>query len=189
MDEEPPSPYPCLLAQANDPRRLVHRHDDSDADSCACPYAALLGGIPDRISRDRLFSPLCGLMVSRYRRGDAFTSTPEGQEWHLHGEQVVEDRLIFAPSPSRSLRDGDFRETDRTSMPLLDAGLTREKHPRTPLGWALALRRPATLLVPAPARVRRLGQPHDSTVCAPGGWSGAGAGGTGGGAPGARAGG
>jgi len=32
-----------------------------------------------RIPSDHLLSPLCGLMVSRYRRGYAFTSTPEGR--------------------------------------------------------------------------------------------------------------
>jgi len=57
-------------------------------------------------------------MVSRYRRGDAFTSTPEGQELHLHDDEVVEDRLLFAPYPPLSVRDGDFRETGRTSRPL-----------------------------------------------------------------------
>ena len=111
---ESPSPYPCLLAQADNPRRLVQRNDDSDVDSCACPYTALLDGIPGRIPSDRLLSPLYGLMVSRYRRGYALTSTPEGQELHLHGEKVVEDRLIYAPYPPLSLWDGSFRETDRT---------------------------------------------------------------------------
>jgi len=93
----------AFLAQAHIPRRLVQRNDDSDVDSSACPYAALLGGIPGRIPSDRLFSPLCGLMVSRYRRGDAFTSTLEGQELHLHEDEVIEDREIFAPYPSLSL--------------------------------------------------------------------------------------
>ena len=98
-----PAHIRAFLAQANTPRRLVQRHDDSDMDSCACPYAALLDGIPGRIPGDRLFSPLCGLMVSRSRRGDAFTSTREGQELPLHGNKVVEERVIFAPYPSLSL--------------------------------------------------------------------------------------
>jgi len=76
----------ALLAQANNPRRLVPHNDDSNMDSCACPYSARLDGIHSRILRDRLLSPLCGLMVSRYRRGYAVTSTPEGQELHLHGD-------------------------------------------------------------------------------------------------------
>jgi hypothetical protein len=38
-------------------------------------------------------------MVSRYRRGHAVTSTPAGQELHLHGDEVVKDQLISAPYP------------------------------------------------------------------------------------------
>ncbi len=113
-DGELPSPYPCLLAQAHNPRRRVPSNDDSNVDSSACPYTALLDGMPGRIPRDRLLSPLYGLMVSRYRRGYALTSPPEGQELHLHREKVVEDRLIYAPYPPLSLWDGSFRETDRT---------------------------------------------------------------------------
>ena len=116
---ELPSPYPCLLAQADNPCRLVQRNDDSDVGSSACPYAARLDGIPDRIPGDRLFSPLLGLMVSRYPRGDAFTSTPEGQELHLHGEEVVRDQLISAPYPPQPLRGCSFRETDRTCSGVL----------------------------------------------------------------------
>ena len=96
---ELPSPYPCLLAQADNPCRLVPRNDDSDMGSFACPYAVLLDGIPGRIPGNRLFSPLLGLMVSRYPRGDAFTSTPERQELHLHEDEVIKDRVISAPYP------------------------------------------------------------------------------------------
>ena len=38
-------------------------------------------------------------MVSRYPRGDAFTSTPEGQELHLHEDEVVIDQLVDVPYP------------------------------------------------------------------------------------------
>jgi len=131
--ESRPARILAFLAQANNPRRLVQRNDDSDVGSCACPYTALLDGMPSRILRDRLFSPLCGLMVSRYRRGDAFTSTPEGQEFHLHGDEVVEDRLISAPYPPLSLRDGSFRETDRTSTGLLGQGMVRQDLAPCPL--------------------------------------------------------
>ena len=93
----------AFVAQAHNPRRLVQRHDDSDVDSSAYPYATVLDGIPGRMPSDHLFPPLCGLMISRYRRGEAFTSTLEGQELHLHEDEVVEDRLIFAPYPSLSL--------------------------------------------------------------------------------------
>jgi hypothetical protein len=116
--ESRPARILAFLAQAHNPRRLVQRHDDADVGSCACPYTALLDGMPSRTLRDRLFPPLCGLIVSRYRRGDAFTSTPEGQELHLYEDEVVEDRLISAPYPPLSLRDGSFRETDRISTAL-----------------------------------------------------------------------
>jgi len=109
----------AVLAQADNPRRLAQPHDDSDVDSCACPCTALLDGIPSRILRDRLFSPLGGLMVSRYRRGYAVTSTPEGQELHLHGDEVIRDRRTSTLYPLSSCGEGSFRETDRTSMPLL----------------------------------------------------------------------
>jgi len=117
--ESRPAPLRALLAQAHNPRRLVQRNDDSDMGSSACPYAALLDGIPDRIPGDRLFSPLLGLMVSRYPRGDAFTSTPEGQELHLHEDEVIRDHMISAPYPPQPLRGCRFRETDRTSSALL----------------------------------------------------------------------
>ena len=42
-------------------------------------------------------------MVSRYRRGEAFTATLEGQALPLHEDEVVEERLIYAPSPLLSL--------------------------------------------------------------------------------------
>lgn len=83
-----------LLVPAHNPRRLVQRNDASGVASSACPYAALLDGIPSRILSDCLLSPLGGLRVSRYRRGYAVTSTPEGQELHLHGNEVVKDQMI-----------------------------------------------------------------------------------------------
>ena len=70
----------ALLAQADHPRRLVPANDDSDMGSSACPYATVLDGIPGRIPGDHLLSPLLGWRVSRYPRGYALTSTPEGQE-------------------------------------------------------------------------------------------------------------
>jgi hypothetical protein len=42
-------------------------------------------------------------MVSRYRRGYTVTSTLEGQELHLHGDEVVKDHLISAPYPLQPL--------------------------------------------------------------------------------------
>jgi hypothetical protein len=93
----------AILAVADNPRRLLPHNDDSTMGSCACPCTALLDGIRSRILRDRLLSPLCGLRISRYRRGYALTSTPERQELHLHGEEVVKDRSIYAPYPPAPL--------------------------------------------------------------------------------------
>ena len=58
-------------------------------------------------------------MVSRDPREYAFTSTPEEQELHLHGDEVVKEPMILALYPLPSCEEGRFRETDRTSMPLL----------------------------------------------------------------------
>ena len=128
----------ALLAQANNPRRLAQANDDAVMGSCAYPYATLLGGIPGRIPSDHLLSPLCGLRVSRYRRGDAFTSTPEGQELHLHEDTVIKDRSIDAPSPPEPLRDSGFRETDRTCKALLGGRLLLPLHP-----WAAYSKAPS----------------------------------------------
>ena len=92
----------AILAQANNPRRLVQPNDDSHVDSSAYPYTALLDGIPSRTLSDRLLSPLLGLMVSRYPRGYAFTSPPEGQELHLHGDEVIKDPMIMTLYPLSS---------------------------------------------------------------------------------------
>jgi hypothetical protein len=104
----------AVLAVANNPRRLLPRHDDSDIGSSAYPCTALLDGILSRILSDRLLSPRCGLMVSRYRRGYALTSTPEGQELHLHGGDVIKDPMILTLYALSSRGKGSFRETDRT---------------------------------------------------------------------------
>jgi hypothetical protein len=121
--ENRPALIHALLAQANNLPRLVQPNDDSDVDSCACPYTALLDGIPSRILSDRLLSPLLGLMVSRYPRGYAFTSIPEGQELHLHDDEVIQDLRISTLYSLPFCEEGSFRETDRTSTGLL--GLAR----------------------------------------------------------------
>jgi hypothetical protein len=87
---EPLRPYPCLLAVANHPRRLLHPNDDSSVGSLTvCPSSALLDGIPGRIPSDHLLFPLLGLMVSRYPREYAVSPTPGRQALHLHGDTVV----------------------------------------------------------------------------------------------------
>jgi hypothetical protein len=68
----------------------------------------------NRILRDRRFSPRGGLRVSRYRRGYALTLTPEGQELHLHGGEVINEPMILTLYPLSSGGEGSFRETDRT---------------------------------------------------------------------------
>ena len=113
--ESRPARLLAFVAPAKNPRRLVHRHDDSAVGACACPYPARLDGMSSRRLRHRRCSPLCGLLVSRSRRGDACPSTLEGQACHLHGDAVVEARWLAAPSPPRSWRDGSVRKTDRTS--------------------------------------------------------------------------
>ena len=91
---DPPSPYPCPCGPSPYSASACPTNDDSHVDSFACPCTALRDGIPSRILGDRLFSPLCGLRISRYRRGDAVTSTPEGQELHPHGDEVIKDPMI-----------------------------------------------------------------------------------------------
>ena len=70
------------------PRREADEVDEKNAHDLPLDrrHGVEFDGIPGRIPGDRLFSPLCGLRVSHYRRGDAVTSTPEGQELHLHGD-------------------------------------------------------------------------------------------------------
>ena len=48
---------------------------------------------------DRHLLPLLGLMVSRDPREYAVSPTPGRQEWHLHGDTVIKDPWILAPSP------------------------------------------------------------------------------------------
>jgi hypothetical protein len=117
--ENRPAHILAILAQANNPRRLAQPNDDLNVDSSACPCTALLDGIPSRILSDRLLSPLCGLRVSRYRRGYVVISTPERQELHLHGDEVIKDPRISNLYPLSSCGEGSFRETDRTSTGLL----------------------------------------------------------------------
>jgi hypothetical protein len=86
------SPYPCLLAVANNPRRLLHPHDDSSVGAITvCPSSALLDGIPGRIPSDHLLFPLLGVMVRRDPRAYAVSPTPGRQELHRHGDAVVKE--------------------------------------------------------------------------------------------------
>ena len=50
---------------------------------------SLLDGFPSKALRYRLFTPLYGLMASRYRRGDAVTTALVGRDFHPHGYSVT----------------------------------------------------------------------------------------------------
>ena len=90
----------AILAVATNPRRLLHRNDDSSVGSTeAYPCSAWLGGIPGRIPSDPHLLSLLGLMVSRYPREYAVSPTPGRQELHLHETTVVKE-MFFAPFPS-----------------------------------------------------------------------------------------
>ena len=43
-----------------------------------------------------LFTPLLGLMASRYRGGDAFTPAPGGRVLHPHGHSVIMVLMAYA---------------------------------------------------------------------------------------------
>ena len=94
---KPLSPYPCLLAIANNLRRLFPINDDSGVASVASPWVTLLGGILSQILSNPHLAPLLGLRVSRYPRGYAVTSTPEGPEFHRHGVEVIKEPRFFVP--------------------------------------------------------------------------------------------
>jgi hypothetical protein len=93
------APILAFLAIANNLRRLFPINDDSGVASFASPSVTLLGGILSQILRDPPLSPLVGLRVSRYPRGYAVTSTPEGPELHRHGVEVIKDPPFFVPIP------------------------------------------------------------------------------------------
>ena len=98
-DCKPLSPYPCLLAIANNLRRLFPINDDSGVASFTSPSVTLLGGIPSQILGDPHLAPLLGLRISRYPRGYAVTSTPEEPELHRHGVEVIKEPPFFVPIP------------------------------------------------------------------------------------------
>jgi len=52
-----PDPYPVPFGQADNPRRLVFDHDDSDAHSLALPMTTCSQGFPDWVSGLPAFLP------------------------------------------------------------------------------------------------------------------------------------
>src|SRR5713226_5687404 len=94
-----PSPYPSLLGQANNPRRLVQINDGSNMDSSACPYQAVLEGILGRVPSDRLLPSLWGLRVSRYPRGYAATPPLSGRNYPCTQRKLSQITWPSAVSP------------------------------------------------------------------------------------------
>ncbi len=80
-------------------RRLFPVNDDSSVASIASPWITLLGGIPSQILSDPHLAPLLGLRISRYPRGYAVTSTPEGPELRQHRDEVIKEPPFFVPIP------------------------------------------------------------------------------------------
>ena len=95
-----------ILDQANNPRRLVPHHDDSDVSSYACPYATVLDGMRWWVQRDRLSFPLHGVEDQSQPWGPCVTPASGGEELHLYGTQVIKD--LIGPCPS-SLAHVPFR--------------------------------------------------------------------------------
>jgi hypothetical protein len=93
------APSLAFLALANTLRRLFPINDDSDVASFASPSVTLLGGSLSQILSDSHLSPLWGLRVSRYPRGYAVTSTPEGPELPRYGAEVIKEPRFFVPLP------------------------------------------------------------------------------------------
>jgi len=84
-----------ILDQADNPRRLVQRYDDSDVSSYAYSYSTPLGGIPRRIRSYRLSFPLHDFEDQSRPWGMRITLASRGQEFHLHREQVIKDYIFF----------------------------------------------------------------------------------------------
>jgi hypothetical protein len=94
-----PSPYPSLLGQANNPRRLVQINDGSNMDSSACPYQAVLEGILGRIPGYPRLPSLWGLRISRYPRGYASTLHLSGRNYTCTQSKLSKIMWIFAVYP------------------------------------------------------------------------------------------
>jgi hypothetical protein len=80
-----------ILDQADNPSRLVESDDDSDTSSSSCPYATDLDRIRRWVRRDCLSFPASRIDGQSLPWGMRFTSASEGQESHLHENQVIKD--------------------------------------------------------------------------------------------------
>jgi hypothetical protein len=128
------------FGQAHNPRRLVVADDDSLTHSLMLPIATYWQGFFSWVLNVLLFTPLYGLMVIRYRRGDAFhcsravgnyaqlrASSCQGSEFLASHPQAIS---LFRENGSHSLRppcQGCFaplripsgRRSQRTAAPPL----------------------------------------------------------------------
>ena len=88
-----------VLDQANNPRRLAIPDDDSSVSSSAYPYLTLLGGMRGWIPRDRLWLPLHGLRVSRYRGEPASLLHLEERNYTSTALKLSKTSAVLAPHP------------------------------------------------------------------------------------------
>ncbi len=86
----------CLLAIAYQPDLAIVVLRQLRRIFAHAIHRFVLDGIPDWASSYRLFTPLYGLMASRYRRGDAVTPAPGERDLHPHDYQVV--KVVTLPA-------------------------------------------------------------------------------------------
>jgi hypothetical protein len=73
--------------------------------STGFPVGCRVTACDPRVADGGAVAPAGDQLSPRHRRG---------QERHLHGDDVVNDRLISAPYPLQPLGGHSFKETDRT---------------------------------------------------------------------------
>jgi len=116
---ESPCGFPMsFLDQADNPRRLVPHHDDSNVSSSAYPYSTLLGGMRCWVHRDRHSLPLHNIESQSPLRGACITRASRGEEWHLYDTQVIKDRFDLSSS---SLTQASFRGNGSQLRPVDDS--------------------------------------------------------------------
>ena len=83
-----------VLAQANNPRRLVPPHDASAVRACPYPYATVLGGIRWWVPRHRLSRPLHSFEGQSPPWGVCITPASRGEALPLYRTQVIADLAV-----------------------------------------------------------------------------------------------
>ena len=109
-----PAPILSLLGKPMNLRRLVQGNDGSDVPSLALLIATCSQRRPVRFRVYLVLSPLYGLMVSRYRRGNAFAVYLSG--WELRPTSRTKLLRIFSFPLIPSRVNGYFEETGRTAQ-------------------------------------------------------------------------